>query len=243
MKALVYKNLSDAFDIVDIPVGKPVNHIIEIDREYTIVIVNGKTKPADYIVQENDVIIICTVPAAFSTAALITAIVVGVIAIGAGVYAGVKAYQAREAAKRAEEEIEKMKNRSKDGVVNLPYIKGASNTVATGKTEPYIIGEHLFTPYILNSGGKYRGYSVIDGENGKINIMSLFSRAVLINRFYAALQATMLRSKRGAATYRKRVYINLTWAYFMTRDRSSKLRKMESLSILPNLIKKLYSKR
>lgn len=167
MKALVYKNLSDAFDVVDVPVGKPINHIIEIDREHTVVIVNGKTKPADYVAQENDIIIIRTVPAAVSTAALITAIVVGVIAIGAGVYAGVKAYQAREAAKRAEQEIEKMKNRSKDGVVNLPYIKGASNTVATGKTEPYIIGEHLFTPYILNSGGKYQGYSVIGGKNGK----------------------------------------------------------------------------
>ena len=96
-------------DCLDVPVGKPINHIIEIDREHTVVIVNGKTEPADYIAQENDVIIIRTVPAAISTAALITAIVVGVIAIGAGVYAGVKAYQAREAAKRAEEEIEKIK--------------------------------------------------------------------------------------------------------------------------------------
>ncbi|MFC2281439.1 MAG: hypothetical protein ACFNLN_07680, partial [Treponema socranskii subsp. buccale] len=167
MRAIVYKNLSDAFDIVDVPVGKPINHIIEIDREHTVVIVNGKTQPADYVVQENDVIIIRTVPAGVTTGLLITAIVVGVVALGAGIYAGVRAYQAREAAKRAEEEIEKMKNRAKDGIVNLPYIRGASNTVATGKTEPYIIGEHLFVPYILNTGGKYRGYSVIDGENGK----------------------------------------------------------------------------
>ena len=57
MKALVYKNLSDAFDVVDIPVGMAINKIIEIDREHTVVIVNGKTQAADYVVQENDIVI------------------------------------------------------------------------------------------------------------------------------------------------------------------------------------------
>ena len=164
MKALVYKNLSDAFDVVDVAAGKAICNIIKADWEHNIAIVNGKTVSADYIVNEGDIIVIRTVPADPVTA---IAIFVAIIAIGAGVFAGIEAYQAREAAERAQEEIEKMKNRSKDGVVNLPYIRGASNTLASGKTEPYIIGEHLFTPYILNSGGKYQGYSVIGGENGK----------------------------------------------------------------------------
>ena len=164
MKALVYKNLSDAFDVVDVAAGKAICNIIKADWEHNIAIVNGKTVSADYIVKEGDIIVIRTVPADPVTA---IAIFVAIIAIGAGVFAGIEAYQAREEAERAQEEIEKMKNRSKDGVVNLPYIRGASNTLASGKTEPYIIGEHLFTPYILNSGGKYQGYSVIGGENGK----------------------------------------------------------------------------
>lgn len=168
MKALVYKNLSDAFDVVDIRAGNAICNIIKTDWEHTIAIVNGKTVSADYIVQEGDIVVIRSVPAALSTTAvLLISGGLALLALGVGVYAGVKAYRAREAAARAQEEIEKMKKRSKDGVVNLPYIRGASNTVASGKTEPYIIGEHLFTPYILNSGGKYQGYSIVGGENGK----------------------------------------------------------------------------
>ena len=43
MKALVYKNLSDAFDVVDVAAGNAICNIIKTDWEHSIAIVNGKT--------------------------------------------------------------------------------------------------------------------------------------------------------------------------------------------------------
>lgn len=167
MNALLYKDFSDAYTVITVKENTPIEKSVALDWNNWAVIANGKIVNKNYTPKENDTIMLRAVPHS-------TGNVVGDIALGfltGFVYtiiaSGVDAYKARESAKRAEEELERMKNKMRDKVTNLSYIKGASNTVATGKTEPYIIGEHLFTPYILNSGGKYQGYSVIGGENGK----------------------------------------------------------------------------
>ena len=167
MNALLYKDFSDAYTVITVKENTPIEKSVALDWNNWAVIANGKIVNKDYTPKENDTIMLRAVPHS-------TGDVGGDIALGfltGFVYtiiaSSVDAYKARESAERSEEELKRMKNKMRDKVTNLSYIKGASNTVATGKTEPYIIGEHLFTPYILNSGGKYQGYSVIGGKNGK----------------------------------------------------------------------------
>lgn len=79
-------------------------------------------------------------------------------------------YEAQKEAQEAQEEAERQSRITSalnGDISSLPYIKGAKNTAATGKTQPFIIGRHLFTPYILNGGGgTYKGYHKIGGAYG-----------------------------------------------------------------------------
>ena len=161
---LRYKDFSDSYVKVAVPAGKRIRECFEgIVWENHKIFVNGHEADPDYRIKEKDVIVIRSIPHLTGAA-----IVVGIIAIGAGIAAGVAIYKANKAAQKAAAEIEKLKKQTSDGVTNIPYLKGASNTVATGKTQPYIIGTHLFTPYILNGGGNsYKGYSSISGAYGK----------------------------------------------------------------------------
>lgn len=83
---------------------------------------------------------------------------------------GVDMYDSSKEAARAQEEAEKqsrISNALNGDIASLPYIKGAKNTAATGQTQPYIIGRHLFTPYIMNGGGgSYKGWHKIGGNCG-----------------------------------------------------------------------------
>lgn len=83
---------------------------------------------------------------------------------------GVDMYNSAKEAAEAQAEAEKQSRISSalnGDISSLPYIKGAKNTIATGKTQPYIIGRHLFTPYILNGGGgTYKGFHRIGGTYG-----------------------------------------------------------------------------
>lgn len=163
-EVLRYRDFSDSFVKVAVPAGKRIRECFEdIKWENHKIFVNGHEAGPDYRIEEKDVVVIRSVPHLTGAA-----IAVGVIAIGAGIAAGVALYKANKAAQKAAAEIEKLKKQTNDGVTNIPYLKGASNSIATGKTQPYIIGTHLFTPYVLNGGGNsYKGYSTISGAYGK----------------------------------------------------------------------------
>ena len=55
-----------------------------------------------------------------------------------------------------------MKN-MRDDIANVPNLRGASNSLAKGKTQPYVMGEHLFTPYLLTA--PHYEISGTDGAN------------------------------------------------------------------------------
>lgn len=55
--------------------------------------------------------------------------------------------------------MKKLSNKS--DIDNRPFLRGASNTLATGNSQPYVIGRHLFTPYLLCSP-----FYQIAGEDG-----------------------------------------------------------------------------
>lgn len=115
-----------------------------------------------------------------STAGLVTTAVLaapllpvyGIIRWGIDIYDSQKealraAEEAAEAALNSVSSVSSSSSALSGDIKSLPYIRGAQNTTATGKTQPYIIGRHLFTPYILNGGGgTYQGWHRIGGELG-----------------------------------------------------------------------------
>lgn len=125
--------------------GRLRDHIKGVNWENSIILRGGYRVDADYEVQPDDIIYVRKTPASATTAAIVA---IAVVAVGAGVVAGVSIYQQ----KQAEKEMEAAQKAAKAGAEQtdkLPFVKGARNQAATGQTFPYIIGETLFTPYRL----------------------------------------------------------------------------------------------
>lgn len=150
MKATLYKELSNKQTPIEIPAGKSIKEALpDIDLENAIIVINGKVVKPDYILKENDLVTIRLTPAGIVA---VTLVVVAVVAVTAAVIGGVQAYKAKQAAEKAQEELEKVKKlTNKSDIDNRPFLRGASNTLATGNSQPYIIGRHFFTPYLLSS--------------------------------------------------------------------------------------------
>ena len=128
--------------------GRLSEHITGVDWENSIILRGGYRVNADYEVQPDDIIYVRKTPTAAVTATTWAIIAISVVAVGAGVVAGVSMYQQ----KQAEEKMEAAQKAAKAGAEQtgkLPFVKGARNQAATGQTFPYIIGETLFTPYRL----------------------------------------------------------------------------------------------
>ena len=160
MKATLYKELSNRQTPIELPAGKSLKEALpDIDLENAIIVVNDKIVKPDYILKENDIATIRITPAAMTTIALV---VIAVVAVGAGIVGGIALYKAKMAAEKAEEELEKVKKlTNKSDIDNRPFLRGASNTLATGNSQPYIIGRHFFTPYLLS-----KPFYQITGEDG-----------------------------------------------------------------------------
>ncbi|MCM1218952.1 MAG: hypothetical protein NC548_31100 [Lachnospiraceae bacterium] len=160
MKATTYRNLSNRKEIVQVVAGQSVSAAFpQINFENAVAIVNGKEVTADYMLNEHDVLTIRELPAGVTAA--IVAMVAVVVAVG--VVGGIQLYKAKRAAEEAQEELEKIKKQTnRDDIDNRPFLRGASNTAAKEKSQPYICGRHLFTPYLLCSPF-YRLF----GEDGK----------------------------------------------------------------------------
>lgn len=150
MKATLYKKLSNEKTPIEIKAGQTVREALpDFDLENAIIVVNGKIRNPDYKLEEKDIVMIRLTPA--MTGLIITAAIGAIVALGASIYAGVKLYKAKAAAEKAQEEIEKVKKlTNKSDIDNRPFLRGASNTLATGNSQPYIIGRHFFTPYLLS---------------------------------------------------------------------------------------------
>ncbi|MCQ2598329.1 MAG: hypothetical protein MJ181_10845 [Treponema sp.] len=163
-----YESLSDAKKVHVLQNGKTIaeNFPSVTDWKSYKIIVNKCWNEPSHVVCPKDSIIIRKVPLGLDPLSWVL-IGIGAVGLGFGIWGGVEGYKARKEAEKTKRELERLKNNSKDEVINLPYLKGASNSVATGKTQPYMIGQNLFTPYILNAGRNFRGYSTISGQDGK----------------------------------------------------------------------------
>lgn len=159
MNATIYKSLSNKKEMATVSAGQSVAAAFPgIDFKNAVVVVNGKERTADYVLREFDVVTIRELPAGMTAAIVAFA----AVAIGIGVYSGIQMYKAKRAAEDAQKELDKVKEQSnKDDIDNRPFLRGASNTVAKDKSQPYICGRHLFTPYLLCSP-----FYKISGEDG-----------------------------------------------------------------------------
>lgn len=162
MKATLYKTLSNEKTPIEVKAGQTVREALsDFDLENAIILINGKIKNPDYRLKENDTATIRLTPSG-TTALIVTLVVVAVVAVSAAVVGGVQAYKAKQAAEKAQEELEKVKKlTNKSDIDNRPFLRGASNTLATGNSQPYIIGRHFFTPYLLS-----KPFYQITGEDG-----------------------------------------------------------------------------
>lgn len=162
MNATLYKELSNKQTPIEVKAGQTIREALpDIDLENAIIVVNNKIVDGEYIIKKDDTITIRLTPSG-TTALVVTLILVAVVAVGAGVVGGIAAYKAKEAAENAERELEKAKKlTNKPEIDNRPFLRGASNTAATGNLQPYIIGRHFLTPYLLSSP-----FYKITGEDG-----------------------------------------------------------------------------
>ena len=148
MKATLYKTLSNKQTPIEVKAGQTIREALpDFDLENAIILINGKIQNPDYRLKENDIAAIRLTPSAMTTVAIIA---IAVVAVGAAIVGGIALYNAKQAAEKAQEELEKIKKlTNKNDIDNRPFLRGASNTLATGNSQPYIIGRHFFTPYLL----------------------------------------------------------------------------------------------
>lgn len=126
--------------------GKIKDHIKNVDWENSIILKGGYRIDENYEVQPDDVIFIRKTPTSDPVS---WAIGLGALAvIGAGISVGISIYNAKVADEKMKEAQKKNKALS-ENVDKLPFIKGARNQAATGRSFPYAIGESLMAPYRL----------------------------------------------------------------------------------------------
>lgn len=182
MKALLFKDISDTYTEVEVFVGLKIReNFLDKDLTKYVILVNGTLKTPDHVIQEKDIIVIRKIPTASVVIGI--GIALGVVAAAGAVFSVIAvSHNANEMRKQVAALQDKIKNMSlKDSVANIPYLKGANNSVAKGKSQPYIIGEHLFTPYLLT-----QSFSTIANAGGRdqylhIVLESGFNKQVLRN--------------------------------------------------------------
>ena len=134
---------------------------LDLNWEYAEIYKGSEKLDPDYLVEEDDIILIQELPGGLTTGLIIGAILVGVAGLATGIIAGVKAKQVEKDYKKA---LERLENQSKkQEQETIPWLSGGRNERAEGKQAPIILGRHLFTPYFLCD--PYVKPSGVDGED------------------------------------------------------------------------------
>lgn len=141
--------------------GRITDHIKNVDWNNSLILRGGYRIDENYEVQPNDILYVRKTPAAASALIFagvgfgVQALIVGGIALGTSINQNKKALAAMEDAQKASKE-------AADTSGKLPFVKGARNQAATGRSFPYAIGESLMTPYRLCPA-----HYTIAGERGE----------------------------------------------------------------------------
>lgn len=161
MKVTVYNGISDAHEAREIKDGFSLNTVLsEEECSRALAFINGRKASVNDVPHAGDGVIIRILPGA----SVATAIAIGTFVVAAigGAVAGYKMYQQKKALAKMQEEMSDLNEKTNSKVDNRPFLRGAGNSVATGKSQPYVMGRHMFTPYLLT----HKWYE-LEGELGQ----------------------------------------------------------------------------
>ena len=135
--------------------GPLKNLFPEVNWESKLILVKGNRVSSEYSVKEKDIVFVRSLPKSAVAIASTIAVVSSVIA---GVTIGYAIYQN----KKYQQELEDSQSSSSTSTSStLPFLKGATNQAATGRSFPYVMGNMYFTPYRLCPK-----YYTVSGEQG-----------------------------------------------------------------------------
>ena len=181
MKANLIKSLKNIAEVVEIEAGRSARaNFPGVDFENAALIINGRLATPDTIIKDNDTVTLRQIPADLrdtpwwvSTFFIPFGFIIQPIELG---------IQARKDAAEAERELEKIKKLTNaPGIDNSPFLRGATNTLATGKSQPYFCGRNFNTPYLFSK--PYYRISGTDGATQEVyNILEGGFKDIVIDK-------------------------------------------------------------
>ena len=178
MKINVIKSLSNIAEQIEIEADLPAYKTLKnIDFENAVLIVNGKKKTSDYIIKSNDIVTVRAMPADLKETPWWVSTFF--IPFGFIIQPAQIAYKARKEAEKELEKIKKLTNAA--DIDNRPFLRGASNTIATGKSQPYLCGRNFLTLYLFSK--PYYKISGADGEKQEVfNILEGGFKGIVLEK-------------------------------------------------------------
>lgn len=181
MKANLIKTLKNTAEIVDIEAGRSAReNFPKIDFENAVLIINDRIAKPDTIIQDGDAVTLRQIPGDLTETPWWVSTFI--IPFGFIIQPAEIAYKARQQADEAERELEKIKKLTNSANIdNSPFLRGASNTIATGKSQPYFCGRNFLTPYLFSQ--PFYKVSGTDGETQEVyNILECGFKGIVLNK-------------------------------------------------------------
>lgn len=181
MKANLIRTLKNKSESINIDAGKTAReNFPKIDFENAVLIINGRIAKPDTIIQDGDVVTLRQIPGDLTETPWWVATFI--IPFGFIIQPAEIAYKARQQADEAERELEKIKKLTNSANIdNSPFLRGASNTIATGKSQPYFCGRNFLTPYLFSQ--PFYKISGTDGATQEVyNILECGFKGIVINK-------------------------------------------------------------
>ena len=191
MRLTVFPGIGDAHETRLVPEGLSYRLACpDIDFEHAVIVSGGHLAyPDDEVKDGSFVRVLPGPPAVVAASVMIAAAVVVGVGVGIAMYQMKKAQQAQSPVAQSEQR----KNvTNKDDGSNLPFLRGATNALATGKSQPYVMGRHGFTPYLLTGkwyeisgpGGRDQFVTqVLECGFGKLVFEELRAGEVMLKQF------------------------------------------------------------
>ena len=161
MKANLIKTLKNNAELVDIEAGRSARRNFPgVDFENAVLIINGMIAEPDTIIKDGDVVTLRQIPGDLTeTPWWVSTFIIPFGFLIAPIEIGVKAQQQADEAQRELDKIKRLTNQP--SIDNTPFLRGANNSIATGKSQPYLCGRNFMTPYLFS-----KPYYKVAGADG-----------------------------------------------------------------------------